>query len=292
MKNPFQHPAIYDLVELAIREDCPYGDLTTDLALSHKIKDKSFRALCIAKEPGVFSGGRLIQVIVESLRAGIRVNKQTEEGRTFSKGDVLFELEGSASELLQVERLILNFCSHLSGIATLTASYVEKLKDTKCVIVDTRKTRPGFRHLEKLAVLAGGALNHRMNLSESILLKDNHFLAAKGDMGFEEVLLRVIEKRSAHQYLEVEVQNLEEFSITLKHKVDMVMLDNFSVDDIKKAMSLKKESKNNRLLVEVSGGIRKENIQEIASLGVDRISVGGVIHQARWLDFGLDFSEK
>jgi nicotinate-nucleotide pyrophosphorylase (carboxylating) len=289
MKNPFHNPAVYDLVNLAIREDCPYGDLTTNLALKDELKDKTYSAFGVAKEPGLFSGGGIIQVIKECLRSDFRVERLSAEGTSFEKGDVLFELHGPASELLQAERLILNFCSHLSGIATLTASYVEELKDTNCVIVDTRKTRPGFRHLEKLAVLAGGALNHRMNLSESILLKDNHFLAAKELFDFKRVLERVVEKRSAHQFLEVEVQTIEEFSIALDQKVNMIMLDNFSKDEIEKAIELKRRSHREDLLVEVSGGIRKENIRELASLGVDRISVGGIIHQARWLDFGLDF---
>lgn len=274
--------AIDLVVQAALREDAPWGDVTSEALIP---EGATATAHLVAREPGVLAGTRVLLATVRAVDPLIEVNVATQDGRRFSAGDTLAVLRGSARGILRAERVALNLLQRLSGIATLTARYVDETTGTTAQIVDTRKTTPGLRALERDAVVAGGGRNHRFSLSDAVLVKDNHLavLVASG-LSVTEALLDMKSRLSHTTHVEVEVDRLDQIEAVLAAGVDTIMLDNFSPDDLVAGVT----QVNGRALVEASGGVNLETVRRIAESGVDLISVGALTHSVRALDLGLD----
>jgi nicotinate-nucleotide pyrophosphorylase (carboxylating) len=274
--------AIDLVVQVALREDAPWGDVTSETLIP---EEATATAHLVAREPGVLAGTRVLLATVRAVDPLIEVSVATEDGRRFSAGDTLAVLRGSARGILRAERVALNLLQRLSGIATLTARYVDETAGTRAQIVDTRKTTPGLRALERDAVVSGGGRNHRFSLSDAVLVKDNH-LAVLVASGFSvtEALLDMKSRLSHTTHVEVEVDRLDQIEAVLAAGVDTIMLDNFSADDLVAGVT----QVNGRALVEASGGVNLETVRRIAESGVDLISVGALTHSVLALDLGLD----
>jgi nicotinate-nucleotide pyrophosphorylase (carboxylating) len=260
-----------------LEEDVGHRDITTDSLDT----DRYIEAYMIAKEEGVLAGIEFAKEVY-NLVGGCKLENFVKDGASIKKGDILAIVYGSGKSILKAERLSLNIVQRLSGIATLTNKYVEKIKDTGVRLLDTRKTTPGFRTFEKYAVKVGGGDNHRFALYDMVMIKDNH-IALAGSI--TEAVNQIKKKVSPMVKIEVEVSNFEQLEEALKNPVDVIMLDNMSATDVKKAVKLINKSK----LVEVSGNITIENIRDYALAGPDFISTGAVIHSAKWLDISLKF---
>lgn len=258
-----------------LEEDVGTGDITTELLVS----DETVRAMVKAKGRGVLAGLPFAQELFLML-GGVYVRPLLNEGDWFKEGDIILELEGRADRILSGERLALNILQSLSGIATRTREFVRALEGTKVRILDTRKTTPGYRYFEKYAVRVGGGSNHRFALYDMVLIKDNHKRVAGG---IERAVRRVRERLGPAYKIEVEVENLEELEKALELEVDIVMLDNFSPEEVREAVRLVR----GRTQVEVSGNITLENLREYAVEGVDYISSGSIIYNASWCDLSL-----
>ena len=260
-----------------LEEDVGYLDITTD----NLDTDKYIEAYMIAKEDGILAGIEFAKEVY-NLVGGCKLENFVKDGASIKKGDILAIAYGSGKSILKAERLSLNIVQKLSGIATLTNKYVEKIKDTGVRLLDTRKTTPGFRAFEKYAVKVGGGDNHRFALYDMVMIKDNH-IALAGSI--TDAVNQIKKKVSPMVKIEVEVSSFEQLEEALKNPVDVIMLDNMSATDVKKAVKLINKSK----LVEVSGNITIENIRDYALAGPDFISTGSVIHSAKWLDISLKF---
>jgi nicotinate-nucleotide pyrophosphorylase (carboxylating) len=275
--------AIDALVRMALLEDAPWGDLTSEALLP---ADLLSSARLVAREVGVLCGEDVFSSAM-SLAGPISIKFLKHDSDSFSAGDVLAVVSGPAHSILRAERVALNFVQRLSGIATLTAKYVAETVGTKARIVDTRKTTPGLRLLERYAVRCGGGRNHRFSLSDAVLAKDNHLAALRGSQGDD--LTRELRAAFAHlphtTHKEVEVDRLDQIEPVLAAGVDTIMLDNFNIDDLRTGV----QQIAGRALVEASGGISLERIREISNTGVDLISVGALTHSVRSVDLGLDF---
>lgn len=258
-----------------LNEDIGYQDLTTEGIY----RGERVKAVVKAKEEGVLAGILFVKELFDLL-GDAEIKPIKKEGENFSGGEVILEIEGDAKSILMGERVALNLLQRLSGIATTTRKFVEKLEPKGIKILDTRKTTPGFRFFEKYAVRVGGGTNHRFALYDMVLIKDNHKKVAGS---LSEAVRRVREKISPIYKIEVEVENLEELEEALGLGVDIVMLDNFSPEQVKEAVELIK----GRCLVEVSGNITLENLEEYAIEGVNFISSGSIIHSSRWIDLSL-----
>jgi len=234
----------------------------------------------VAREDGVLCGEDVFALAMSGATTAFAVH----DGERFRKGDVLATVDGPARAVLQAERVALNFVQRLSGIATLTARYVAAAAGTKARIVDTRKTTPGLRVVERYAVRCGGGRNHRFSLSDAMLAKDNHLALVTGDLT---AALRAARASLPHTtHIEVEVDRLDQIEAVLAAGVDTIMLDNFSLEDLRAGVL----QVAGRALVEASGGVTLERIAEIAATGVDLISVGALTHSVRALDLGLDIA--
>ncbi|EEP61101.1 carboxylating nicotinate-nucleotide diphosphorylase [Sulfurihydrogenibium yellowstonense] len=260
-----------------LEEDVGHQDITTD----NLDTDRYIEAYMIAKEDGILAGIEFAKEVY-NLVGGCKLENFVKDGVSIKKGDILAIVYGSGKSILKAERLSLNIVQRLSGIATLTNKYVEKIKDTGVRLLDTRKTTPGFRAFEKYAVKAGGGDNHRFALYDMVMIKDNH-IALAGSI--TEAVNQIKKKVSPMVKIEVEVSSFEQLEEALKNPVDIIMLDNMSAEDVKKAVKLINKSK----LIEVSGNITIENIRDYALAGPDFISTGAVIHSAKWLDISLKF---
>ena len=275
--------AIEALVLMAMREDAPWGDLTSQVLLP---VDLEISARLTAREEGILCGEDVFMTAM-SMNAPVTVEFLKHDSNSFSAGEPLARLTGPAQAILQAERVALNFLQRLCGIATLTAQYVAETAGTKARIVDTRKTTPGLRLLERYAVRCGGGRNHRSSLSDAVLAKDNH-LTALTNTGDGELTSRLRDAfaRLPHTtHIEVEVDRLEQIEPVLAAGVDTIMLDNFSIDELRAGV----KQVAGRALVEASGGISLNRVREIAATGVDLISVGALTHSVRSIDLGLDF---
>jgi len=275
--------AIEALVLMAMREDAPWGDLTSQVLLP---VDLEISARLTAREEGILCGEDVFMTAM-SMNAPVTVEFLKHDSNSFSAGEPLARLTGPAQTILQAERVALNFLQRLCGIATLTAQYVAETAGTKARIVDTRKTTPGLRLLERYAVRCGGGRNHRSSLSDAVLAKDNH-LTALTNTGDGELTSRLRDAfaRLPHTtHIEVEVDRLEQIEPVLAAGVDTIMLDNFSIDELRAGV----KQVAGRALVEASGGISLNRVREIAATGVDLISVGALTHSVRSIDLGLDF---
>lgn len=274
---------IETVVERALAEDAPWGDLTVTLAIPESAE---FAAKLVAREPGVFAGGPLIAETFRQTDPRITITELAEEGHEFTRGEVLARLSGPARGILTGERVALNLAQRMSGIATLTASFAAAVAHTSARIADTRKTTPGLRALEKHAVRAGGGTNHRFGLSDAIMVKDNH-LAALGAVDAETTTaaVRSLRERAGHTTsIIVEVDRLEQIEPVLAGGPTGILLDNFTPAELAEGVRLI----GGRAVAEASGGVDLDTVAEIAETGVDVISVGRLTHGARALDLGLD----
>ncbi|GHT48162.1 nicotinate-nucleotide diphosphorylase (carboxylating) [Bacteroidia bacterium] len=272
---------IDELIRLAFKEDIGDGDHTTLSTIPAMALGK---VQLIVKEEGILAGVEIARQIFHTFDPDLKITVFITDGAEVKYGDIAFTVEGKVQSLLQTERLVLNVMQRMSGIATTTHKYVEKLKGTKTRILDTRKTTPGLRMLEKEAVKIGGGDNHRIGLFDMILLKDNHVDFAGG---IENAIVRAKEyswKKGKQLPIEIEVRNFDELNQVLKTgDVDRIMLDNFNVADTRKAVELV----NGRYKLESSGGITYDTIREYAETGVDYISVGALTHSVKSLDMSL-----
>ena len=269
-------PQIKIIIESALAEDIGTGDITTQATVSPK---KKGRAVAVAKENFVVAGLEVFEAAFQCLDKNIKVAKLIGDGRRAKKGDVIAEVTGSLSNILQAERVALNYFQRMCGIATLTAAYVNAVGKAKAKIYDTRKTVPGLRVLDKMAVRVGGGTNHRMGLYDAVLIKDNHIEARAYRRGG--CRQRKHLKRSLT--IEVETKNLREVREALACGADIIMLDNMTIGAMKKAVALIA----GRALTEASGNVTLRRVADIAATGVDIISVGELTHSVRAADISL-----
>ncbi len=275
--------AVNETVRRALAEDAPWGDLTSEMLIP---ADARLSATLVAREPGVLSGAPLFSAAMTLTDAATELQFVLADGEHFSQGQALATISGPARSVLTAERVALNFVQRMSGIATLTARFVEAVEGTQACIVDTRKTTPGLRLFERYAVRCGGGHNHRFSLSDAVLAKDNHLavLTGHGTRDLTEALRKVRRALPHTAHFEVEVDRLDQIAPVLDAGVDTIMLDNFSLEDMRVGV----EQIAGRALVEASGAVRLDTVAAIAATGVDIISVGALTHSARALDLGLD----
>jgi nicotinate-nucleotide pyrophosphorylase (carboxylating) len=279
--NYIKEPDIKDIIINALKEDIGAGDITTQMIIP---KAKIVRAVLLAKEGCVVCGLGIAALVFKTQDKNIRFKPLVREGNLVKKGKIIARISGKAKNILSAERVALNFLSHLSGISTKTRNFVKRVKPYKAKIMDTRKTIPGLRNLEKYAVRIGGGFNHRLSLDEMMLIKDNHIKVLGG--------IDRLRNIGGKYKLEIEVKNLPEFKKAIKLKPDIIMLDNMSVKDIRKAVQIR----NYRLPItdyrlpklEASGGITLKNVKQIASTGVEMISIGGLTHSLKSVDISLE----
>ncbi|TDN92464.1 carboxylating nicotinate-nucleotide diphosphorylase [Microbacterium sp. BK668] len=270
------------VVAAALEEDAPWGDLTSEYLIP---ENAVARADLSAREAGVFSGGEVFEAAFRLTDPGVEVRLLVEDGEWFDAGAVLAVVSGPARSVLTAERIGLNFVQRMSGIATLTGRYVAEVAHTGARIVDTRKTTPGLRAFERHAVVNGGGYNHRHSLSDAVMAKDNHLaVLAQKNAGVTDALRAAISRLPHTTHVEVEVDRLDQIEPVLAAGVGTIMLDNFSLDDLRRGV----ERVAGRARVEASGGVNLDTVRAIAETGVDVISVGALTHSARALDLGLD----
>jgi nicotinate-nucleotide pyrophosphorylase (carboxylating) len=270
-------------VDAALAEDVGNGDVTT---LATIPEDAAARAVMTAREALVVAGLPLARAAFLRLSPEARVEVVIAEGQRVETGAVLLRVEGRARGLLTAERVALNFAQRLSGIATLTARFVEAVRGTKVKILDTRKTTPGLRRLEKYAVLCGGGRNHRLGLFDMVLIKDNHLAALVGEKPNPiAAAVRRARERYPQLFVEVEADTLEQAAQAAEAGADMILLDNMPPATLAEAV----RRVGGRAKTEASGGVTLESVRRIAETGVDFISVGALTHSARAVDIGLDF---
>jgi nicotinate-nucleotide pyrophosphorylase (carboxylating) len=270
--NSIQH-----LIEIALKEDIGSGDITTDNLVDPDLEGKG---VIISKEPFVIAGLDVARQVFKHLNAEVIFTSIYSDGNFVEEGDTIATVEGNLRALLSGERTALNFLQRLSGIATCVRSYVDELKNKQVRLVDTRKTTPGWRVLEKYAVRVGGAHNHRMGLYDGVLIKDNHIAACRG---IRKAVDRIRTRVSHLVKIEVEVSTLDQVKEALKAGAEVIMLDNMSIGQIKEAAAFI----NKKALVEVSGNVTKSGLNSLADAGVDIISVGALTHSAGCVDMSM-----
>ncbi|MCM8783370.1 MAG: carboxylating nicotinate-nucleotide diphosphorylase [Candidatus Omnitrophica bacterium] len=273
------------IIKQALSEDKVSKDITTKLLFP---EDKIVKAVIIAKERGIIAGLDVVKRAFFLLDKNTKFKKLTHDGRVVKKGEKVALIVGSIKKILYGERTALNFLMRLSGIATMTRKFVEIVHPYKVKILDTRKTTPGIRILEKYAVRVGGGSNHRMDLSDGVLIKDNHLKNIRyQESNIKNLIKRIRKKIPKDVDIEIEVGNIKEFKMVLQAKPDIIMLDNMSIKEIKKAVSIRNRiSKTTQL--EVSGGINLKNVRTFASTGIERISIGQLTHSSPSIDFSLE----
>ncbi len=274
--------ALTRIVGAALEEDAPWGDLTSATLLP---ADATATADLTAREHGVFSGGDVFAAAFTLTDPTLTIDLHVGEGDEFGPGDVLASVSGSARSILTAERVALNFTQRMSGIATLTAQYVKAIEGTGARIADTRKTTPGLRAFERHAVVSGGGSNHRYSLSDAVMAKDNHLAVLQRTGADLATALREALSRLPHTaHVVVEVDRLDQIEAVLAGGAHTVLLDNFSLEDLRAGVALI----GDRATAEASGGVNLDTVRGIAETGVDVISVGALTHSARALDLGLD----
>jgi len=277
--------AVDAVVRMALLEDAPWGDLTSQSLIP---ATASVIAQLVAREDGVFCGQDIVTAAFSLTDPTITTDFHIIDGEAFALGAVIATIHGPARGILQAERVAVNFAQRLSGIATLTSAYVRETVGTHALITDTRKTTPGLRLFERYAVRCGGGHNHRFSLSDAVMAKDNHLaiLAASSSRSLTEDLIAARTALPHTTHLEVEVDRLDQIDAVLAANVDTVLLDNFSIDDLRTAV----QQINGQALTEASGGITLDSTRAIAATGVDLISIGALTHSVRALDLGLDIN--
>lgn len=269
-----------ELIDRALMEDIGTGDLSTRIFP----EDLTSSAKLYAKQDGVVAGLSLVDQVFQRVDPRIQVHKLVRDGDNVNLGEVVIELDGPLSSILQGERTALNFLQHLSGIATATKRAVDQVAGLSAAIVDTRKTLPGWRALQKYAVRVGGGQNHRFGLYDAVMLKDNH-LAAVG--GLTEAVQRVRSSIGHMVKIEVECETFEQVKEAVACGVDVIMLDNMEIEEMREAVLYIDQ----RAIVEASGGIQEDQLRQVAETGVDLISIGALTHSVKAMDFSLDLGE-
>jgi nicotinate-nucleotide pyrophosphorylase (carboxylating) len=280
LRFPYSAPDLHALVKSALDEDGAFNDLTT---IATVVSDRHARGRLVARAPGVLAGIALAIDAFRTLDPKVTMRVDKEDGARLVPGDSVLYLSGHARALLAAERVALNFMQRLSGVASMTARYVDAVRGTRAKILDTRKTTPGWRLLEKYAVRAGGGTNHRLNLSTAVLIKDNHLAAVDGDVGV--AVRRARDLAPVGTKVEVECDRLEQVRAALDANADIVMFDNMSTAQMAECVRLV----GGRAITEASGGVNLDSVRAIAETGVDWISVGALTHSAPALDLALDF---
>ena len=274
----------HELIRMALAEDIGVGDVTS---LYFVPEDRKARAFVTVRKEGVISGMGLAEAVFLEVDPTLDVQVLVEDGGKVAPGAMLMKVEGKARSILTAERTALNFLQRLSGVATLTSRYVSLVKHTNAKILDTRKTTPGYRALEKKAVLDGGGVNHRMGLYDRAMGKDNHLVAEGGIAALQEAIRKLNEEKPQVE-VELEADRLEQVEAFLELEgVDYILLDNMDLTELCEAVAMRDE--RHRVRFEASGGVNLETVSDIAETGVDFISVGALTHSAPALDIGLDF---
>ncbi len=277
---PLSSEETRSLVRVALDEDGAFQDVTTIATVR---SDRRTHATLVARQKGVIAGAALAIEAFHQLDESVTVRVDAEDGARVGEATPVFFLTGKARALLSAERVALNFMQRLSGIASLTRMYVDAIAGTRAKILDTRKTTPGWRRLEKYAVRAGGGKNHRMNLASSVLIKDNHLAAVDGDIAL--AISRARELAPLGTRVEVECDRLEQVERAVAAGADIIMLDNMSLDEMRACV----KAVTRKATIEASGGVTRDRVRAIAETGVDWISVGALTHSAPALDLALDF---
>lgn len=294
--NGLDRERVLPILRAALKEDIGKADITT-IATVHKLA--SGRAGIIAREDGVICGLPIVEMILNIMDYSIRVKPTVNEGDLVSEGKEVVFIEGRIAPVLTAERTMLNFLAFLSGIATKTRQFADKAKKYDVKILDTRKTVPLMRYLEKYAVRVGGGYNHRMGLWDQVLVKDNHIkivrclsgLAREKMPSIKDVVKKAAGRVQKNIKIEVETQNLKEFEEVLEAGPDIIMLDNMDIADIKRAVELRSKaakSGKDKILLEVSGGITLDNVENYAGCGIDMISIGALTKDVQSLDLSLE----
>ena len=266
------------IIEQALLEDIGTGDITTESIIPSNLKAKG---IIKTSEEGIVAGLDIICLVFKKLDPEICFQSKIKDGNKILPGEILAEITGPARTILKGERVALNFLQRMSGIATITSKFCQKAKDLPVRIVDTRKTTPGLRILEKYAVRMGGGHNHRFGLYDAVLIKDNHIAVAGGIKS----AVNSVQKQISHTVkIEVEVENLSQLQEALKVQVDIIMLDNMDLETMKEAVKMVK----GKTLIEASGGITLEKVRKIAQTGVDLISIGALTHSVKALDVNME----
>ena len=275
-------PEVYQLIDAAIAEDQTFNDPTSQVLIPAEIIGVG---MLRAKASGILAGMDVAGAVFHRVDQDLAVQALLAEGATLAPGSEIGTVTGSAGSILRAERIALNFLQRMSGIASDTNTYVRAVAGSGARIVDTRKTAPGHRYLDKYAVRMGGGHNHRMNLADGILIKDNHIEALRSqEVGLKEVIQRALAGASHTIKVEVEVETLEGVREAVDAGAHIIMLDNMAVDTMREAMQIVK----GRAVVEASGGIDLETVRAVAETGVDLISIGGLTHSTKALDISLD----
>jgi nicotinate-nucleotide pyrophosphorylase (carboxylating) len=277
---------IEEIIGRALAEDLGQGDITTDLLIS---ADRQGSAGFLVKADGILAGIEIARQVFFKVDAGTALKIFIPDGSAIKPGDIVASVHGKLAGILKAERTALNFLQRLSGIATETARYVAAVKGLPVKILDTRKTTPGLRYLEKYAVRMGGGQNHRMNLSDGILIKDNHLETLyKQELSLKEVVLKTKQHAPAGMKIEVETKTLDEVGQAAEAGAGIIMLDNMSLEMMRQAVKLI----NGRAKIEASGNITLNNVRAVAETGVDFISIGALTHSVKALDISLEFEDK
>jgi nicotinate-nucleotide pyrophosphorylase (carboxylating) len=269
---------VEEIIRNGLKEDMNYGDITTDTLIP---AENTAEASMIAKEDGVIAGLAVAEMTFKMVDAGLSFMSFKKDGDTVKKGEHIAEIKGSTRGILKAERLALNLIQRMSGIATLAKSYADEVEEYPTRVVDTRKTTPGLRVLEKYAVRMGGCHNHRFNLSDAVMIKDNHIKA----VGSITKAIEMARQNIPHTMkIEIEVESLIQLQEALEAKADIIMLDNMDTNTMKEAVKIN----GGRAILEASGNITKERLREIAEIGIDVISVGALTHSVKSLDISLN----
>ncbi len=279
----FPSDSARNLIQLALKEDLSAaGDISSLWTIP---SNQQNRATLTAKESGVIAGIDIIDLVFQELNSTVEVITNVSDGDVVSVGDVIATIEGNTWDLLKGERTLLNFFQRMCGVASVTAKYVAETKGTETKILDTRKTLPAYRLLDKYSVLSGGGKNHRIGLYDMVMLKDNHINAAGG---IAPAITSVLKSKGTNILLEVEVETLEQLNEAIQHSIDQVMLDNMDLETMREAvLTVRKNSST--VKVEASGNMTLERIAEVSKTGVDYISVGALTHSVPALDISMRF---
>ena len=274
---------INKIISRALKEDLSDKDLTTNILFD---KNKTSEAYIMTREKALICGINIVKRVFRQLDPAMKMTCYKYDGDIAARSTKIITLKGKTRALLSAERTALNFLSYLSGISTLTRRYVDQVKPCAVQILDTRKTTPGLRVLEKLAVRTGGGINHRFNLNEMVMIKDNHRIAHEREAPIQEAVERV--RRRTHKQVCVEVDNMIEFNHALEAEPDIILLDNMDCERMRQAVARRNNS-GKLCLLEASGGITLKTVRNIAKTGVDRISVGALTHSPPTIDFTMEF---
>ncbi len=277
MRRYLKDKDIKPIILLALREDIGDGDVTSNAIFNGNGKAE---AVIISKEDGIFCGGEVAKSVYEEIDPTVKVSILKNDGKKIHKGEEVLKIKGHTKSIFLGERTVLNFVGHMSGVATRTKNICTLLKGTGIKVLDTRKTIPGFRLLDKYSVKAGGGQNHRIGLYDMVLIKDNHIKAAGS---ITEAVNRVKKVYGKKYKIEVETTNLIEVKEAVKSKVDIIMLDNMKKETIKKAIGLI----NGNIKIDVSGNIDEKKIKQIADLKIDYISIGAITHSVKAIDLSM-----